>query len=204
METSVLATEWTMAEILHNPEVLAKAQEELDEVVGRARLVRESDIVNLKYMKAVVKEAFRLHPIIPLLIPHQSSSGCRVLGYDIPAETRLLVNVWAIGRDPEVWADPLEFRPERFLGVNAGTEFSGKSFTLLPFGSGRRVCMGMSLGALLVESSVASLLHSFSWSLPGTLDMSEGSGLSVRKAVPLSAIASPRLPPSVISGSHQP
>lgn len=195
----MLATEWTMAEILHNPQVLSKAQAELDAVVGQTRRVQESDIPDLKYIKAVVKEAFRLHPIIPLLVPHQSSAACRAFGYDIPAKTRLLVNVWAIGRDPAVWANPLDFDPERFLGegLHAGTDFSGKGFNLLPFGAGRRMCMGMSLGALLVESSVASLLHCFSWSLPGELDMTEGFGLSVRKAVPLSAIASARLPPSV-------
>ncbi|KAG0613122.1 hypothetical protein M758_6G078700 [Ceratodon purpureus] len=199
METSVLATEWTMAEILNNPKVLSKAQAELDAVVGRTRTVQESDIPNLKYLKAVVKEAFRLHPVIPLLVPHQSNAACRAFGYDIPAETRLLVNVWAIGRDPAVWSNPLHFDPERFLGdgPHGGTDFSGKGFNLLTFGAGRRMCMGVSLGELLVESSVASLLHCFSWSLPGELDMSEGVGLSVRKAVPLSAIASPRLPPHV-------
>lgn len=199
IRTSVLATEWTMAEILRNPHVLSKAQAELDMVVGQMRRVQDSDIPNLKYIKAVVKEALRLHPVIPLLIPHQSTAECRAFGYAIPAKTRLLVNVWAIGRDPAVWANPLDFDPERFLdeGLHAGTDFSGKNFNLLPFGSGRRVCMGISLGSLLVESSVASLLHCFSWSLPEQIDMTEGSGLSVRKAVPLSAIALARLPPSV-------
>lgn len=201
METSVLATEWTMAEILRNPQVLSKAQAELDAVVGQTRRVQESDIPNLKYIKAIVKEAFRLHPVIPLLIPHQSTAACKAFGYDIPAKTRLLVDVWAIGRDPTVWTDPLTFDPERFLseGPHAKTDFSGKHFHFLPFGSGRRVCMGISLGSRLVESSVASLLHCFSWSLPEELDMTEGFGLSIRKAVPLSAIASPRLPPSVYS-----
>jgi 4-hydroxyphenylacetaldehyde oxime monooxygenase len=196
METSALVSEWTMAEVLRNPEVQRKAQAELDEVVGRDRRVRESDLPNLKYLKAVVKEALRLHPIIPTLVPHQSNTACKAFGYDIPARTQLLVNVWAIGRDPAVWADPLEFDPERFLGGgrHAQTDFGGKAFELLPFGSGRRMCMGMPLGALLVEAGVATLLHCFAWSLPTDLDMSEGAGLSAKKAVPLCAVASSRLP----------
>lgn len=199
METTVLATEWAMTEILRNPRVLEKVQAELDAVVGKTRRVQDSDIPNLKYIRAIVKEALRLHPIIPLLIPHQSNAACKALGYDIPAKTQLLVNVWAIGRDPTLWTNPLEFTPERFLGEgpHAHTNFSGKDFNLLPFGSGRRKCMGATLGALLVESSIASLLHCFSWSLPQELDMTEGPGLSIKKAVPLVAVASARLPSSV-------
>nr|AHI15949.1 flavonoid 3',5'-hydroxylase [Pohlia nutans] len=199
METTVLATEWTMAEVLRSPQIQAQAQAELDDVVGHSRPVQESDLPNLKYIRAIVKESFRLHPIIPLLIPHHSSHACSACGYHIPAHTNLLVNVWAIGRDPSVFTNPLEFQPERFLpeGPHAGTEWT-KGFDLLIFGFGRRACMGMSLGALLVETSVASLLHSFSWSPPPDgIDMTEGSGLSVRKAVPLTAIATARLPTPV-------
>lgn len=183
-----------MAEVLRNPSIQAPAQAELDAVVGDSRRVEEGDIPNLRYIRAIVKESFRLHPIIPLLIPHESEAGTRAFGYDIPAETRLLVNVWAIGRDPAVFRDPLEFQPERFLpeGPHADMEWN-KGFNLLPFGSGRRTCMGMALGALLVERSVASLLHAFSWSPPPDgLDMTEGFGLSVRKAVSLAAIATAR------------
>nr|AHI15952.1 flavonoid 3',5'-hydroxylase [Pohlia nutans] len=199
METSALATEWAMAEILRNPHILKKAQSEVDAVVGKDRRVRESDIPMLKYIKAIVKEALRLHPIIPLLVPHQSNVACKALGYDIPTKTQLLVNVWAIGRDPTVWTNPLTFDPERFLddGAHADTDFSGKEFNLLPFGSGRRMCMGMSLGVLLVETSIASLLHCFSWTAAPDLDMTEGLGLSNSKAIPLCAIASARLPSSL-------
>lgn len=199
METTVLATEWTMAEVLRNPHIQAQAHAELDAVVGSSRPVQESDLPNLKYIKSIVKESFRLHPIIPLLIPHQSSAPCTAFGYTLPAQTQLLVNVWAIGRDPAVFTNPLEFQPERFLpeGPHADTDWN-RGFNLLMFGSGRRSCMGMHLGALLVESSVASLLHAFSWSPPESgLDMTEGCGLSVRKAVPLTAIATSRLPSSV-------
>nr|PNR52792.1 hypothetical protein PHYPA_009167 [Physcomitrium patens] len=199
METTVLATDWTLAEVLRNPEVLQKCQAELDAVVGRNRRAQESDIPDLHYIKAVVKESFRLHPVIPLLIPHYSHDPIKVLGYDIPAHTQLLINVWAIGRDPKVWADPLKFHPERFLeGPHRETEMFGKSFNLLPFGSGRRACMGITLGTLLVEASVVVLLHSFDWILPAEgIDMTEGQGLSVRKNVPACAFATPRLPPHV-------
>ncbi|KAG0604366.1 hypothetical protein M758_10G166500 [Ceratodon purpureus] len=200
METSALVSEWTMAEVLRNPHILKKAQDELDTEVGQTRRVQESDLPKLKYLKAIVKEALRLHPIIPTLVPHQSNAACKAFGYDIPAKTQLMVNVWAIGRDPAVWTNPLDFDPERFLGGDqrhVGTDFSGKSFELLPFGSGRRMCMGMPLGTLLVETGIANLLHCFSWSLPTDLDMSEGVGLSAKKAVPLCAVASSRLPSAV-------
>ena len=191
-----------MAEVLHNPAVLEKAQGELDAVVGRTRRVQESDLPKLQYLKAIVKEALRLHPVLPLLVPHQSSAACTAFGYHIPAKARLLVNVWAIGRDPAVWDNPLAFDPDRFLdklGRHAHTDFSGKGFDLLPFGSGRRMCIGMPLGALLLEMGVANLLHCFSWSRPTNLDMTEGFGLSAKKAVPLCAVASARLPPSVLA-----
>lgn len=199
METTVLASEWTLAEIIRNPHIQAQAQAELDAVVGTSRPVHESDIPNLPYLNSIVKESFRLHPVIPLLIPHQSNSACRSFGYDIPSQTNLLVNVWAIGRDPALFTNPLEFQPERFLphGQHAETDWN-KGFHLLAFSSGRRACMGMSLGALLVASSVASLLHSFSWTSPaGGIDMTEGIGLSVRMAVPLKAMATTRLPTQV-------
>lgn len=191
METSVLATEWAMAEVFRNPSIQKQTQAELNAVVGDSRRVEEEDIPKLIYIKAVVKESFRLHPIVPLLIPHESRAETRAFGYDIPAETKLLVNAWAIGRDPTVFKDPLQFQPERFLpeGPHADTDWN-KGFNLLLFGSGRRTCMGMALGTLLVDRSVASLLHAFSWEpTPDGLDMTEGFGLSVRKNVPLTAIA---------------
>ncbi|TVU41540.1 hypothetical protein EJB05_15068, partial [Eragrostis curvula] len=109
--------EWAMSELLRNPDVLAKATAELDSVVGRGRLVTEADVPSLPYLDAVVKEVMRLHPAAPLLVPRLSREATTTVdGYDIPAGTRVFVNVWAIGRDPATWAASAEFRPERFFG----------------------------------------------------------------------------------------
>jgi len=134
-DTSAVTVEWAMSELLRNPDVLAKATEELDRVIGRGRLVAEEDMPNLPYVEAVVKETMRLHPVAPLLTPRLSREHVSVGGYDIPAGTRILINIWAIGRDPAVWEAPMEFRPERFVG-GGGVDVKGQDFELLPFGSG--------------------------------------------------------------------
>jgi cytochrome P450 len=194
-------SEWAMAEVLRNPSLVAKAKAELDRVVGFTRTVQESDIPNLKYIQAIVKEALRLHAPLPFLLPHQSINATTAFGYDIPAKTRLFVNIWGIGRDPEVWENPGEFAPERFLdGTNAGaTEFQGQHFELIPFGAGRRLCPGMAFASVAVHLQVASLLHAFEWSFPDgmaaeELDMSEGWSLTLERRDPLVALAAPRLP----------
>ncbi|KAJ7548423.1 hypothetical protein O6H91_07G011400 [Diphasiastrum complanatum] len=193
-ETSAVTIEWALSEILLNPWVQQKAQQELDHVVGRERKVEEADFPQLKYLQSIVKETFRLHPAAPFLVPHESTEAVQVTGYDIPAKTRLLVNVWAIGRDPSTWQRALEFRPERFLSSNI--DLLGQDFELIPFGSGRRGCPGLPLGLTTVLLGLAVLLQSFEWSLPRSqkLDMSEVFGLSLPKAVPLHAIATPLLP----------
>ncbi|KAJ7548418.1 hypothetical protein O6H91_07G011100 [Diphasiastrum complanatum] len=194
-ESSAVTIEWALSEILLNPWVQEKAQQELDHVVGRERKVEEADLPQLKYLQSIVKETFRLHPPGPVLVPHESTQAVQVTGYDIPANTRLLVNVWAIGRDPSNWERALEFSPERFL--NSNIDVRGYDFELIPFGSGRRACPGLALGLASVQLGLAVLLQSFEWSLPSShekLDMSEVFGLTLPKAVPLHAIATPRLP----------
>eukprot|EP01018_Ginkgo_biloba_P016466 Gb_41038 [translate_table: standard] len=116
VETSATTMEWCMAELLRNPDVVRRAQKEIETVVGKDCRVKESDLLNLEYMECVVKETLRLHPPLPLLLPHESTEVCRVGGYSLPPKTRLLVNVWAIATDPAVWEDPLAFKPERFMG----------------------------------------------------------------------------------------
>ncbi|TVU46953.1 hypothetical protein EJB05_06527, partial [Eragrostis curvula] len=175
---------------LRNPQVLVKATEELDRVIGRDRLVTEGDIQSLPYLEAIVKETMRLHPVSPLLMPRQSRLDTSVGGYDIPAGTRVLVNVWAIGREPEVWETPMEFRPERFLG--SSLDVRGRDFELLPFGSGRRMCPGLNLGMKMVQLSLSNLLHAFAWRRPNgvsveDVSMEEKNGLSVTRR-----LASPR------------
>ena len=192
--------EWALAELIRHPDVLKKAQQELDAVVGRDRLVSETDLPRLTYLTAVIKETFRLHPSTPLSLPRVAAEECEVDGFRIPAGTTLLVNVWAIARDPEAWPEPLQFRPGRFLpgGSHAGIDVKGSDFELIPFGAGRRICAGKLAGMVFVQYFLGTLLHAFDWSLPDgeeKVDMRETFGLALPKAVPLRAVVTPRLVP---------
>ncbi|KAJ6805064.1 putative cytochrome P450 71A1 [Iris pallida] len=196
-ESSAVTVEWALAELLRRPEILAKATEELDRVVGRERWVEERDMHNLPYIESIVKETMRLHPVAPMLVPRMSREDTSFEGYHLPAGSLVLVNVWTIGRDPEVWPQPDQFRPERFVGRDI--DVKGQDFELLPFGSGRRMCPGYNLGLKLIQASLANLLHGFEWRLPeGTtkegLNMEEVFGLSTPKKEPLEVVVEPRLP----------
>ncbi|XP_038693901.1 flavonoid 3',5'-hydroxylase 1-like [Tripterygium wilfordii] len=196
-DTSLSTIEWSLAEMMKNPSILKKAHEEMDRVIGRDRRLQESDIPKLQYLQAICKETFRKHPSAPLGLPRISIEACEVNGYYIPKNTRLSVNIWAIGRDPEVWENPLEFNPERFMsGKNAKIEPRGNDFELIPFGAGRRICAGFRMGIVLVEYILGTLVHSFDWKLPNgvhQLNMDEAFGLALQRAVPLSAMVTPRL-----------
>ncbi|KAL6652438.1 hypothetical protein ACP70R_011363 [Stipagrostis hirtigluma subsp. patula] len=199
--TSAVAIEWAMSELLRNPRVLAKATEELDRVVGRGRLVAEGDIPCLPYLEAIVKEAMRLHPAVPMLVPQVSREPTSVEGYDTPTGTRVFINVWAISRDPEVWGDTaMEFRPERFIG--SSVDVKGQDMELLPFGLGRRMCPAHNLGLKTVQLTLANLLHAFTWRLPDgmvaeELSMEEQFGISLSRLIKLKAVPEPRLPAQV-------
>lgn len=194
-DTASITIEWALAELLANPEKLRRVQEELDEKVGRARAVVESDLANLPYLRAVVNEALRLHPPTPLLAPHRSLEACHIAGYHIPADTLAFVNVWAIHRDPSIWANPLDFCPERFLPSLLDVT-PGQHFGFLPFGSGRRSCPGWKLGLLNAQNVLANLLHAFHWATPTGKPppLTEEFGLTVAIKVPLIAVPMPRLP----------
>ncbi|CAL9135853.1 unnamed protein product [Musa acuminata var. zebrina] len=196
-DTSSIIIEWALAEMLRNPTILQRAQDEMDQVIGKNRRLEESDMPNLPYLRAICKEALRLHPSTPLGVPHYTFEACEVDGYHIPPNTRLIVNVWAIGRDPDVWEHPLEFKPERFLtGRNARIEPLGNDFELIPFGAGRRICVGMHAGLIMLQYGLGSLLHSFHWKLADDveeLDTKEKFGAVLPKAVPLKAVVKPRL-----------
>ncbi|KAJ8651111.1 hypothetical protein MRB53_004134 [Persea americana] len=196
MDTSSTAIEWALSDMLKHPQVLKKVQEELERVVGLERMVEESDLANLDYFDMVVKESMRLHPVAPLLIPHEAMEDCTVNGFHIPKRSRVIINVWAIGQDPEVWPNPQEFIPERFAGTNI--DVTGRDFQLLPFGSGRRGCPGLQLGLTVVRLVLAQLVHCFDWELPdglhpSDLDMSEKFSLVVPRANHLLAIPTYRL-----------
>nr|BAJ16328.1 flavonoid 3',5'-hydroxylase [Antirrhinum kelloggii] len=197
-DTSSSTIEWALAEMIKNPAILKKAHDEMDQVVGRNRRLMESDIPKLPYLQAICKESFRKHPSTPLNLPRISSQACTVNGYYIPKNTRLNVNIWAIGRDPNVWENPLEFNPDRFMsGKNAKLDPRGNDFELIPFGAGRRICAGARMGIVLVEYILGSLVHSFDWKLPEgvkEMNLDEAFGLALQKAVPLAAMVTPRLP----------
>lgn len=197
-ESSAVTVEWAISELLKKPGLFAKATEELDRVIGRDRWVEEKDITDLPFIYAIVKETMRLHPVAPMLVPRMTREDVKVAGYDIPKGTRALVSVWAVGRDPELWENPNEFCPERFIGKSI--DVKGHDFELLPFGAGRRMCPGYSLGLKVIQSNLANLLHGFAWKLPGNmtekdLNMEEIFGLSTPKKFPLEAVVEPRLAP---------
>ncbi|KAF5747839.1 Cytochrome P450 [Tripterygium wilfordii] len=195
-DTTTSTIEWAMAELIHSPKTLKKVQEELRSNITPGKKLEEKDVQNLPYLKAVIKETLRLHPPLPFLVPHMAMDSCNMLGYYIPKETQILVNVWAIGRDPKVWEDPLVFKPERFLEPNNMVDYKGHHFEFIPFGSGRRMCPAMPLASRVLPLALGSLLRSFDWGLadgvkPEDMDMSERMGITLRKAVPLKAIPVP-------------
>ncbi|WOG81803.1 hypothetical protein DCAR_0100954 [Daucus carota subsp. sativus] len=195
-DTASTTIEWTLSELIRHPRAMKKVQKELEQVVGMDKMVEESDLESLEYLNMVIKEAMRLHPVAPLLLPHHSLEDCTVDGFLIPKNSRVIINVWAIGRDPKVWTDAEKFLPERFGGSNI--DLRGRDFELIPFGSGRRGCPGMQLGLTIVRLVVAQLLHCFNWDLPNgmqlsELDMTEEFGILVGRATHLIAIPTCRL-----------
>ncbi|EHA8587201.1 cytochrome P450 81E8 [Cocos nucifera] len=187
-DTSSNTIEWAMSLLLNNGEALTKAREEIDVRVGNERLVEESDLSNLPYLQCVIAETLRLYPAGPLLVPHESSKECVVGGYDIPQGTMLLVNAYYIHRDAKTWEEPTKFKPERFENRK------GEGKWMIPFGMGRRRCPGEGLAMREVGLVLGTLIQCFEWKRVGKeeVDMDEGSGLTLPKAVPLEAMYSPR------------
>ncbi|KAF7145716.1 hypothetical protein RHSIM_Rhsim04G0014400 [Rhododendron simsii] len=183
-ETSSTVVEWAMSELLKNPQLLKRAQDEVRDVFDKKGNVDETGLHELKYLNSIVKETLRLHPPAPLLVPRESSEKCIVSGYEIPAKTKVIVNAWAIGRDPAYWTEPEKFDPERF--IDSEIDYKGTDFKYIPFGAGRRICPGMSFALPNMELPLAQLLYHFDWKLPNgmkheELDMEERFGLTVRR-----------------------
>lgn len=188
-DTSAVTIEWAMSLLLNHPEALKKAREELDLHVGHDRLIDESDLPKLPFLRAIINETLRLYPPGPILPAHESSEECIVGGYRVPRGTVLLVNVWAIQRDPKLWPEPTSFRPERLLEAGREKELHG----MLPFGLGRRGCPGEGLAMRVVGLAVGALVQCFEWDCSGEpVDLSEGAGLTMPKAEPLVAGCKPR------------
>ncbi|CAH8353133.1 unnamed protein product [Eruca vesicaria subsp. sativa] len=183
---------WTMTELARNPRAMKKLQEEIRTTLGPNKdKITEEDLEKVEYLKLVTEEAFRLHPPVPLLLPRLTMSDVKIQGYNIPKNTMIQINTYAIGRDPKYWTRPEEFIPERF--VDNPIEYKGKHFELLPFGAGRRICPGMGTGITIVELGLLNLLYFFDWSLPEgmtikDIDMEEDGAFAITKKVPLELV----------------
>jgi len=193
-ETSFAVIEWAMSELLKNPKLMERAKAEVRQVYQSKGIVDESSLNELNFLKLVIKETLRLHFVAPLLAPRECMEHCRIDDYDIPPKTRVLVNAWAIARDPKYWTDPNLFKPERFEA--SSIDYKGTNFELIPFGAGRRMCPGMTLGILNIELPLATLLYHFDWKLtvglrPEDLDMDEACGITVRRKNQLHVIPIP-------------
>jgi cytochrome P450 len=191
-DTTSATLVWAMTALIRNPRVMKKVQEEIRNFGCKKEFLDENDTQNFTYMKAVIKETLRLYLPAPLLVPRESREKCTISGYNIPANTIVYVNAWAIQRDPNVWKNPEEFYPERFL--ESSINFIGQDFELIPFGAGRRICPGMSLGVASIEIILANLLFSFDWKLPHGLviediDIEMLLGITQHKKNPLCLIA---------------
>ncbi|KAF5820898.1 putative oxidoreductase [Helianthus annuus] len=183
-DTSSVTVEWAMSELMKNPRVMKKAQDELRNVLKEKTKIHESDIQELDYLKQVIKETLRLHPPLPFLLPRECREDCEIGGFHIPIKTKVIINAWMIGRDPDYWIDPESFIPERFS--ESTLNIMGTNFEYLPFGAGRRMCPGILLGLANVELPLAMLLYHFDWELPSgptskNFDMFESFGATLKR-----------------------
>ncbi|CAM0885007.1 unnamed protein product [Alopecurus aequalis] len=200
-DTSSNTLEFTLAELMRRPHLMGKLQDEVRSIVRLGHeTISEMNMNNMTYLRAVIKESLRLHPVVPLLLPHLSMADCNISGYMVPSGTRVLVNTWAIGRDSASWEDAKEFIPERFIegGSDVRVNFKGNDFQFLPFGAGRRMCPGMNIAIVSVELMLANLMYHFDWELPlgvdtKDIDMSEVFGLTVRRKEKLLLIPKARM-----------
>ncbi|KAK9949405.1 hypothetical protein M0R45_004929 [Rubus argutus] len=193
--TTYTVLEWAMTEILRHPRIMSKLQNEIRGIVGKKADITEQDLNEMHYLKAVIKETLRLHPPAPLLLPRKSTQDVKINGYDIKANTQVIVNAWQIGRDSKSFNKPEEYDPERFL-IHSGIDYKGNDFQLIPFGAGKRICPGIQFAMAINEIALANLVHKFNWALPGEarsddLDMTESIAITIHREYPLEAVASP-------------
>lgn len=188
--TSAGMIQWALAELINHPDILNKAREETDSFTVNKRLVKESDLPNLHFLQAIVKETLEASPSGPLFT-RESTQHCKIGGYDIPANTRLIVNVWSIGRDPNYWENPMDFVPTRFINGSGRSQIDvrGRHYELLPFGSGRRSCPGTSLALRVIQTTLVGLIQCFDWKAANgkenSVDMTEAAGIALLMAQPL-------------------
>ncbi|CAN1167139.1 Desmethyl-deoxy-podophyllotoxin synthase [Linum perenne] len=191
-ETSSTVIDWTMSEIINDQRILRTVQEEVRQTFKNTGKVEEARLDELKYLDMVISESLRLHPPVPLLVPRENTEKVELKdGYEIPRKTKVIVNAWAISRDPRYWTDPEKFSPERFADRSA--DYKGNDFQFIPFGAGRRICPGMSFAMVFVKLTLANLFFHFNWRLPDDmeLDMTEAFGMSLGRKHPLCLIPVP-------------
>ncbi|KAI3774368.1 hypothetical protein L1987_48920 [Smallanthus sonchifolius] len=188
--TTTSTVMWAMTELVKHKEVMSKIEEEMKKELNSEQIT-SSQLSKLTYLQACIKENFRLHPPVPLLLPHMAAETCEVMNYSIPKNAKIFVNVWAMGRDSKLWDSPLSFNPERF--IDSKLDFKGQDFELLPFGSGRRICPGLPSAIKSVEFILATLIREFDWALPNgkdpsKLDMDDKFGIALKRKTPLKLI----------------
>lgn len=191
-DTTYTLLEWAMTELLRHPQVMKKLQDEVRGIVRDKTMVSEDDLDKMMYLKAMIKEVLRLHPPLPLLLFRYPTQDVKINGYDIPARTQIIINAWAIQRDPDYWEKPDKFCPERFL--NSSVDFKGQDFHLIPFGAGRRGCPGIPFAVVNAELVLANLVYSFDWKSANgeedeTADVPEHPGIVLNRRDPLMVIA---------------
>nr|GFA03182.1 cytochrome P450 71A2-like [Tanacetum cinerariifolium] len=195
-DTTSTSLEWAISELIRHPRVMKKLQQEVGGIAkGKARITEEDlEIIKHPYLEGVLKETLRVHTPLPLLVPRESTQDVKLNYYDIAAGTQVMINVWMISRDPAVWEDPEEFKPERF--VNNNIDYKGLHFEFLPFGAGRRGCPGIQFGMAITKLALANLVYRFNFELPNKgifkeLDMSVSTGLTIHRKNPLKVVATP-------------
>ncbi|XP_022000566.1 cytochrome P450 Tp4149 [Helianthus annuus] len=194
-ETTYASLEWALSELIRNPRVMKKLQQEVTEIAQGRSMIYDEDLEKMPYLKAVLKESLRLHTPAPLLVPRKSMQDIKLMGYDIAEGTQVIINAWAIGRDPALWEEPYEFKPERFL--NNTISYQGFHSEWLPFGGGRRVCPGINFSVPVIELAIANIVYKFDMVLPNgvkneDLDMSEEISITIRKKSSLRVLVTHR------------
>ncbi|KAM0828583.1 hypothetical protein ACQ4PT_067450 [Festuca glaucescens] len=204
VDTTVTALQWIMANLVRQPEIQAKRRDEIDAAMadGGKEAVAEDDLSRMPYLKAVVLEGLRRHPPAHFLLSHaaaaSASEDASLDGLRVPAATSVNFSVADVSLDEEVWIEPEEFRPERFLdgGEGGGVDLTGsREIRMMPFGAGRRICPSMALALLHLEYFVANLVRGFEWSTvagDGGVDLSERPEFTVTMERPLRAHVTPR------------
>ncbi|KAH7442544.1 hypothetical protein KP509_03G093500 [Ceratopteris richardii] len=161
MDTIIWSIEWALAELVNHQEIQSKLRLEMETVLGKGTSLTAQDLPNMRLLHAVVKETLRLHTPVPLLVPHMNLQQSKLGGYDIPAESRIIVNTWWLSNNPKRWKLPEDFRPERFLEEETQVEVSGNDFNFLPFGVGRRSCPGVAVAVPIISLVVGRLVQAF-------------------------------------------